>query len=1378
MTIASASPWSSGFPDSLMFPVLLDLLVQGAPDAVHGDGGSLYLRLLVPQSQLEPPCPGCPAGEGNECTRVYLVATTRDHARVELGRTSYCANPHEYVTAGSGVESLLGRVLLALHERLKLEIERALARSGDAARATGSADRLFRDLFCPRVGGRGNPHPPYPSVITGAILEALHGSAVDDDATIEDPFADAALSYLEAAPDRSSSDMDRKEDSTADNPDLRMSMSTLLRYCHALVSTNPPDAQYTTAIHGLVWELFRCHAALSECYLSYREGLRWVRVNHPRLGLSGWCAASGVPLNLQNIENPFEIRAHIELRRKQTSKPDLPVPAWGDRARGHQDRLEREGRPFLVVPIPDPNHPDGETLGFLRVATKREEERRFTDADEEALKEYARQTGLVVAPYLQETDAQLRAWWGIRLFGATRGQSIPELGKTAARAFLESYNATAATLFLREDLLQTAYDVARPSRRGSGRAEPPDGSAEATDLPDPEEPETPKAPKYPLYMRWGTAIDSAFLAKDPEHQRIWDTFRQNQHDRYYEGLGKTGSTIAGRAAVLAVYDSRDQVTVHLSREHSIVSFAGSGRATYKMPKGILGADPRQVDRLIQAFCTKAQTPNHQCEVDSSQHAAILIVPLIDPDSSPEPLGAVRLIFERHPAHHPAQPNGWKKMLSNVGLRARSFSRLIREALQDRRLIRGLAELVEYTTTDDHVRKDSLKSSWAAGGIHVAGPHGGAAASLLRPGEASAVSVFVRREFAPRQYQLGAPEPDSYVLVGSAGALDELSEEDRDHFRNTFCETYFEASPGKCHYSSGQGRTGQAISGTPSISAPGDGKSEFICEVRSPNALMTVPVMALTDSLSDQDSSAPDVVALVRFVRTEERRRARFLAWEQERLMGMVQILARLIPARDRQDVYSEFLQRWASDRDRVFPPRLLEMLSESIFAAEGQSIEKHATRVPSWLGLEDGSESTREVPSSCDGKSVRDGERAILAWFLQMVERPAPDAKLTELVGQVLRALLRIHWGSECAKPWVDKLDRLDRFEAALSELPRYRDHSVHQFQVFLLGWILVDQLSRARLLNVWYPGWTGARSDAPRDSTPLAEGSAPLNASSWVLASVFHDVAYPLQKMEHWANAFCTTLIGTPSAVIDIKRPSATLARNGGENAGGDEGDVAGTQFARDQEVLLRALSAMVRGARGESPADVETLVREAVKGCVAGWDHGAWGAFTLLDGSDCSAGISDAAAAIAAHAGFLEDAVEHSLLVGDLTASQPNDPGSAARALAFVLIVSDALHEWGRTFRDKTSPDASGEQMGRRPAMSFLKIERGDRGKLRVEVGISLGDCGGDHRDQKLRELEALRQVLRSDVVQVAVTVGYMDITKLSANATESYRVVIGKA
>jgi hypothetical protein len=61
---------------------------------------------------------------------------------------------------------------------------------------------------------------------------------------------------------------------------------------------------------------------------------------------------------------------------------------------------------------------------------------------------------------------------------------------------------------------------------------------------------------------------------------------------------------------------------------------------------------------------------------------------------------------------------------------------------------------------------------------------------------------------------------------------------------------------------------------------------------------------------------------------------------------------------------------------------------------------------------------------------------------------------------------------------------------------------------------------------------------------------------------------------------------------------------------------------------------------------------------------------------------------------------------------------------------------------------------------------------------VGISLGDCGGDHRDQKLRELEALRQVLRSDVVQVAVTVGYMDITKLSANATESYRVVIGKA
>ena len=81
------------------------------------------------------------------------------------------------------------------------------------------------------------------------------------------------------------------------------------------------------------------------------------------------------------------------------------------------------------------------------------------------------------------------------------------------------------------------------------------------------------------------------------------------------------------------------------------------------------------------------------------------------------------------------------------------------------------------------------------------------------------------------------------------------------------------------------------------------------------------------------------------------------------------------------------------------------------------------------------------------------------------------------------------------------------------SEKP-YRDHYLHQFQVFLLGLYIIDRLTAA------------SKPYLPCDID-----------KQWLIAASFHDIAYPLQSYDTWARKFFDQSLGIPEiGVSDIK--------------------------------------------------------------------------------------------------------------------------------------------------------------------------------------------------------------------------------------------------
>ena len=120
---------------------------------------------------------------------------------------------------------------------------------------------------------------------------------------------------------------------------------------------------------------------------------------------------------------------------------------------------------------------------------------------------------------------------------------------------------------------------------------------------------------------------------------------------------------------------------------------------------------------------------------------------------------------------------------------------------------------------------------------------------------------------------------------------------------------------------------------------------------------------------------------------------------------------------------------------------------------------------------------------------------------------------------------------------WVKKYEKEDayrrfeiyqEFEKVLFKDPRYRDHFIHQFQVFLSGLPIIDKY-QMEIENA-YSGIFDSKIDID---------------FSWLLASTFHDIGYPVQQFDKWMNSFFSDFLDVKEIPTSIDLGKLLLIRN-----------------------------------------------------------------------------------------------------------------------------------------------------------------------------------------------------------------------------------------
>ena len=104
-------------------------------------------------------------------------------------------------------------------------------------------------------------------------------------------------------------------------------------------------------------------------------------------------------------------------------------------------------------------------------------------------------------------------------------------------------------------------------------------------------------------------------------------------------------------------------------------------------------------------------------------------------------------------------------------------------------------------------------------------------------------------------------------------------------------------------------------------------------------------------------------------------------------------------------------------------------------------------------------------------------------------------------------------------------------FEPILFKGSNYRDHFVHQFLVFLTGLPMISRLS---------PNIKSHLSDIGGVVKDLVDVE-----KSWLLASTYHDVSYPIQCFDDWLKAFFINFLNVKTNPVYIDMSQILLERS-----------------------------------------------------------------------------------------------------------------------------------------------------------------------------------------------------------------------------------------
>jgi hypothetical protein len=287
---------------------------------------------------------------------------------------------------------------------------------------------------------------------------------------------------------------------------------------------------------------------------------------------------------------------------------------------------------------------------------------------------------------------------------------------------------------------------------------------------------------------------------------------------------------------------------------------------------------------------------------------------------------------------------------------------------------------------------------------------------------------------------------------------------------------------------------------------------------------------------------------------------------------------------------------------------------------------------------------------------------------------------------------VRTLWNQISDIPYPDIHEKM---EPMLKELyPKYRDHFLHQFQVFLLGSILIEHLINSNKIKI--------------DANTLSKG--------WLYTATFHDFAQAIQKYDDWNKTFFKESL----KIEDVE--SLELKKHYVENT-----------FSSSTEHIISSLKRCFCELDEQNQTENNNKIRRFFYHQITDKkNHGMLSSLSLLKrfekngfekNSDFHSIILPSATAIAIHDDHIWQALSGAInnsektdWVSDLCTLKPLSKLKLdVHPLPFLLIFCDNIQDWGRHFRDaKLEKSSSGANVG-------LKSISSDSNKITIQLFVN---------------------------------------------------------
>lgn len=237
-------------------------------------------------------------------------------------------------------------------------------------------------------------------------------------------------------------------------------------------------------------------------------------------------------------------------------------------------------------------------------------------------------------------------------------------------------------------------------------------------------------------------------------------------------------------------------------------------------------------------------------------------------------------------------------------------------------------------------------------------------------------------------------------------------------------------------------------------------------------------------------------------------------------------------------------------------------------------------------------------------------------------------------------------------------VEEFQRHESILYNLSGYRDHYIHQANVFLLGYYIINKMGIDKLEKILF--------SSIRDKYPATVNEVDV-LKIWFLTSFFHDVAYAIQKTPALIDVFLREVLGRGEADEEKKVVADGnwgLILNWNDN--------------------LYHLDELQRYFYGDDK-EMKRLINKVVHDALTSYqDHGVFSALILLN--RLSGGVEKDP--VSFYTAGLSILLHNKLVWQNLKEENVFEKIKfSEHPIAFLLMYCDNVQEWGRQIKSTTT-------------------------------------------------------------------------------------------